>query len=53
MTERLPLSLFCFLFWFFGCKVCGTLASGPRVERAPLALEGEVLTSEPPGKFLK
>ena len=37
---------FCFLFWCFGC---GILASRPGVEPAPPALEGEGLTTGPPG----
>ena len=43
---------FCFMFWFFGCKTCGILASQPGIECAHPALEGEVLTPGPPGRFL-
>ena len=42
-----------FLFYsvfYFGYKACGILASPPRAEPAPPALEGEVLTTGLPGK---
>ena len=35
------------MFWFFGHEACGTLAPSPGIEPAPLALEGEVLTTGP------
>ena len=35
-----------FLFWFFGHEVCG-------IERAPLALEGEILTTGSQGSPFK
>ena len=38
------------MFWFFGRHVCGVLAPQPGIEPAPPALEGEVLTTGPPGK---
>ena len=38
------------MFWFFGHKARGILAARPRVEAAPPASEGEVLTAGPPGK---
>ena len=38
------------MFWFFGCEARGILALGPGIEPAPPALEGEVLTTGPPGK---
>ena len=41
---------FCFMFWFFGHKVCGIWAPRPGMEPAPPALEGEALTTGPPGK---
>ena len=41
-----------FLFWFFGCEACGILTLWPGFEPTPLKLEGEVLTSGPPGKPL-
>ena len=45
------------MFWFFDCEVCGILAPQPGVEPTPPALEGEDLTTGPPGKspeiFLK
>ena len=40
------------MFWFFGCEACGILVSQPGNEREPPALEGEVLTTGPPGKCL-
>ena len=40
------------MFWLFGCKSRGILAPWPGIEPAPSALEGEVLTSGPPGKSL-
>ena len=43
---------FCFMFWFFGCEACGILAPQPGIKLTPPALEGEVLTTGPPGKSL-
>ena len=43
-------SCFCFMFCFFGHEACGILAPWPVIEPAPPALEGEVLTTGPPGK---
>ena len=40
------------LFWFFGHEACGVLAPRSGIEPAPLALEGEVLATGPPGKSL-
>ena len=40
------------MFWFFGCEACGILAPQPGIEPTPPALEGEVLTTGPPGKSL-
>ena len=37
---------FCFTFWFFGHETCGILAPQPGIEPVPLALEGEILTTE-------
>ena len=39
------------MFWFFGCKACGILAPPPGTEPTLTALEDEVLTPGPPGKF--
>ena len=39
-------------FWIFGHEACGILAPRPGIEPAPPALEGEVLTTGPPGKSL-
>ena len=41
------------MFWFLGCEACGILAPQPGVEPAPLALEGEILTSGPVEKSLQ
>ena len=41
---------FCFMFWFFGPKARGILPPRPGIELTPPALEGEVLTTGPPGK---
>ena len=38
------------MFWFFGREACGILAPRPGIEPAPLALEGEVLTTGLPRK---
>ena len=37
--------------WFFGHEARGILASQPGIKPAPPALEGEILTTEPPEKF--
>ena len=37
-------------FFFFGCKACGALAPRPGFEPPAPALEGEILTTGPPGK---
>ena len=38
------------MFWIFGLKVRGISAFWPEIEPAPLALEGEVLTTGSLGK---
>jgi len=38
------------LFWVFGHKAYVILAPWPGIESAPFALEGSVLTTEPPEK---
>ena len=38
------------MFWFFGCEARGISAPRPGIEPVPPALEGEVLTTGPPGK---
>ena len=43
---------FCFMFWFFGREACGILAPRPGIKPTPPALEGEVLTTGPPGTSL-
>ena len=40
----------CFFFFFFAMR--HILAARPGIELVPLALEGEILTTEPPGKSL-
>jgi len=44
--------LLCFMFWFFGHEAYGILVPQPGVTAAPLELEGNVLTTRPPGKSL-
>ena len=39
-----------FMFWFFGHEACGILSPLPGIKPSPPALEGEVLTTGPPGK---
>ena len=41
------------MFWFSGHGGCGILAPQPGIEPIPPALEGEVLTTGPPGKSQK
>ena len=43
---------FCVIFWLFGLEACGILAPWIAIKPIPPALEGEVLTTEPPGKSL-
>ena len=38
------------MFCFFGREACGILAPWPGIEPAPPILEGEILTTGPPGK---
>ena len=40
------------MFWFYGQEACKILAPQSGIEFASAALEGEVLTTGPPGKFL-
>ena len=42
---------FCFMFWYFGPKACGSLASQLEIKPTPPALEGRILTTGPPGTF--
>ena len=39
-----------FMFWFFGPEACGILVSPTGIEPVSSVLQGEVLTTEPPGK---
>ena len=41
-----------FVWFFFGPKACGILAPWPGIEPAPPTVEGEILTTGPPGKSL-
>ena len=52
-TEFVLLYCFCFMFWFFGPKACGIFVPQPEIGPASPELEGEVLTTGPPGKSLK
>ena len=49
--ELVTVLLLLFMFWFFGYEAYGILAPWPGIEPIPSALEGEVLTTGPPGKF--
>ena len=40
-------------FGFFGPVACGILVRWPGIEPAPSVLESKVLTTGPPGNFLK
>ena len=40
------------MFWIFGVEACGILAPRPGIEPAPPALEGDILSTGPPGKSL-
>ena len=40
------------MFWFFGLQAYGISAPGPRIKPTSPALEGDVLTTGPPGKSL-
>ena len=50
--EFVPILLLFLYFGFFGREACGILAPQPGIEPAPPALEGEVLTTGPPGNPL-
>ena len=52
LKALLKLLQYCFCyscFGFFGPEACGILAPQPRIEPAPPALEGEILTTGPEG----
>ena len=38
-------------FWFFGHNACEILAPWPGIKPTPPTLEGDVLTTGPPGKY--
>ena len=40
------------MFWIFGCDVCAISAPRPRIGPTSPALEGEVVTTGQPDKFL-
>ena len=40
------------MFWFFKHKACGILAPQPGIEPSLPALEGDFLTTGPPGIYL-
>ena len=50
LLNLLPYCFHFFLLWFFGPKACGVLAPWPGIEPAHPKLEGEILTTGPPGK---
>ena len=43
---------FCFMFWLFDPEACGILVPQPGIYPTTPALEGDVLTTGPPGKSL-
>ena len=43
---------FCFMLWFFDCESYGVFAFPPRGGTSSPALEAEVLTPGPPGRFM-
>ena len=38
------------MFWLFDLEACGNFVPQPGIEPVPLAVEGKVLTTGPPGK---
>ena len=48
--EFVKILLLFYVLIFFGCEACGIITSWPGIRPVPLALEGEVLTTGPPGK---
>ena len=44
--------LLLFMLWFFGHEECGIFIPQPGIEPASPVLDGEVLTTGPPGKPL-
>ena len=43
-------TLFLYFVWFFGREACGILGPRPGIKPAHPILEGEILTTGPPGK---
>ena len=41
------------MFWFFGWEAYGIFNPWPEMEPMPPALDGQVLTTGQPGKFLE
>ena len=52
LIESVTILLLFYVFRVFAHKACGILAPRPEIEPTPPALEGEVLTTGPPGKSL-
>ena len=50
--ESVAILFLFFMFWIFGLQAYGISAPGPRIKPTSPALEGEVLTTGPPGKSL-
>ena len=50
--EFVTVLLWIYVSVFLGLQACGILVPWPGIEPAPSALEGEVLTTGPPGKSL-
>ena len=53
LLNLLQLRLFFLMLWLTDHKACGILASQPGIEPTHPALEGEILTTGPPGKSLR
>ena len=51
-TEFVALLFLFYIVLLFGWEACGILTPQPGIKPIPPALEGEVLTTEPPGKSL-
>ena len=50
--EFVKILLLLFMFCFFGIEACGILVPWPGITSTAPALEGEVLTTGPPGQSL-
>ena len=53
LIEFITILLLFYVFGFFGHEACGVLAPWPGIKPTTPALEGEVLTTWPPGRSLE